>query len=186
VIIPLSIAPEDVGIIRSRFLAKVKQGDGCWLWTGYTQTPLGRGRMRINNRVYYAYRVAYVLEHGSIPAGYVVCHHCDNPQCVRSDHLFAGLQADNVRDMHAKKRGRNNPPCGIDHHKVTVSDERVAWAKQMYTSGQMNQSAIAEVLGVTQQTISDWVRGHVRRPRSKGLLIAQQRDTAADQLGEAA
>lgn len=42
---------------------------------------------------------------GPIPDGVDVLHHCDNPPCVRPDHLFLGTARDNVGDMLAKGRG---------------------------------------------------------------------------------
>lgn len=33
-----------------------------------------------------------------------VCHTCDNPPCVRMDHLFLGTQADNIHDAIRKAR----------------------------------------------------------------------------------
>ena len=40
----------------------------------------------------------------SIPDGLVLCHTCDNPRCVRPDHLFPGTMMDNIQD--AKRKGR--------------------------------------------------------------------------------
>jgi hypothetical protein len=184
--IPLDLTPEEMNVIRQRFMAKVEQGSGCWTWKGVSQTRGGRGRMVIKQRVYYAYRVAYALEHGSLPENLGICHRCDNPACVRPDHLFAGTQADNVADMDVKGRRQNKPRFGRDHHKVTVSDERVAWAIGMYRSGRMTQTAIGEVLGVKQQTVSGWVHGEVRNTTAKGRLIAAKRRGARTQRAEAA
>lgn len=40
-----------------------------------------------------------------IPAKWVILHKCDNPPCVRPDHLSVGSQKDNVKD--AIKKGRH-------------------------------------------------------------------------------
>lgn len=184
--IPLKLTPHEMRVVRERFMAKVAQGPGCWTWKGFAQTPGGRGRMRIKNRTYYAYRVAYALEYGAVPEDLSICHRCDNPACVRPDHLFAGTQADNTADMDAKGRRRNAPRYGGDHHKVTTSDEQVAWAVAMYRSGRMTQAAIGEVLGVKQQTVSGWVHGVVRNTTAKGRAIAAKRRAAQTQQRGAA
>lgn len=176
--IPLDLTREEMQIVRVRFMVKVNQGADCWTWKGFAQTPEGRGRMRIKNRTYYAYRVAYALEHGSLPENLNICHRCDNPACVRPDHLFAGTQADNTADMDIKGRRKNAPRYGGDHHKVTVTDEQVAWAVAMYRSGRLTQTAIGELLGVKQQTVSGWVHGVVRNTTDKGRAIAAQRRNA--------
>lgn len=82
--------------------------DGCWTFLGRWRRSDHRASMQIDHRTAYAYRIAYVLAFGPIPDGLEVCHRCDNPRCVRPDHLFLGTHTDNVRDMWSK--GRASPP----------------------------------------------------------------------------
>ncbi len=96
-----------------RFWRAVKKSDdpeGCWLWTacrqsfqGKTKRP-GYGKIGDGSSSRYAHRVSWELHYGPIPEGKDVLHDCDNPGCVRPDHLFLGDQPANMRD--AWKKGR--------------------------------------------------------------------------------
>lgn len=80
-------------------------GDGCWEWQGALTTS-GYGQLTYRQRRYMAHRRAWEEWHQrEIPVGLVVMHLCDNPRCIRPDHLQLGTDADNVHD--AIRKGRN-------------------------------------------------------------------------------
>lgn len=91
------------------FWSRVNKGSlegDCWLWMGgHTQTGYGIVSASPNTwRI--AHRLAWELTFGEIPKGLFVCHKCDNPPCVRPDHLFLGTANDNMQDKIVKGRAR--------------------------------------------------------------------------------
>lgn len=90
--------------LMERFWEKVDMSGDCWVWTG-SCSPWGYGQIGVPpNQIARAHRVSWELHHGPIPHGLYVCHHCDNPRCVRPDHLFLGTPSDNTQDMLHKGR----------------------------------------------------------------------------------
>lgn len=84
---------------------------GCWLWTGKHITH-GYGYVMIEGQKQLTHVRVYELSHGPVPRlpngrPMSVMHLCDEPACVRPDHLRMGTQRDNSRDMAAKLRGPN-------------------------------------------------------------------------------
>lgn len=93
--------PEDI----DRFWSKVdrQEGDGCWEWRGERNTH-GQGLCYFAGRRWSASRVAIVISEGYIAPDMLACHHCDNPSCVRPEHLWAGTSLQ--RQVDAVRRGK--------------------------------------------------------------------------------
>lgn len=153
-----------------RFWRKVDRGvgrDDCWTWTGakysrdgYGGFSVARRKARGYNAPQYAHRVSYELTHGSVPAGLSVLHRCDNPSCVNPKHLFAGTQADNMRDASEKGRLHIERP---NAQKLSRAD---LIEIESLRAGGWTLRAIAERMGVSSGFVSLYLRGY-RRQLSK-------------------
>jgi hypothetical protein len=91
------------GTLAERFWAKVDRSGECWEWRGATSGD-GYGRVWAGDRTRQATHVAWEMVNGPIPDGLWVCHSCDNPPCVRVDHLWLGTISDNAKDRDGKGR----------------------------------------------------------------------------------
>jgi HNH endonuclease len=90
-------------------MAKVEVTDGCHEFKG-DRNNLGYGRIRSSvppYRAVYIHRIVWQEANGPIPDGMEICHTCDNPPCVRLDHLFLGTHRENLQDMSRKGRWGN-------------------------------------------------------------------------------
>lgn len=86
------------------FWKRVEKTPTCWLWIG-GHYPKGYGRFEYRGRVQMASHYSWELTHGTtVPVGQCVLHRCDNPPCIRPDHLFLGTKAENNRDAFLKGR----------------------------------------------------------------------------------
>jgi hypothetical protein len=112
-----------------------------------------------------ASRQAWRHLHGAVPAGMQVLHTCDNVCCVRAEHLLLGTQSDNVADCVAKGRHVVVKLCGADSPNAKLTVEQVAYARSRYRRYSRRHScrAIAEVLGVHQETVYAVVMGKTWR-----------------------
>ena len=134
-----------------RFWNKVEKTDECWNWTS-AKHPKGYGLFSINNRNQRAHRVSYELCKGKIPEGMQVLHECDNPSCVRPDHLFLGTNADNMADKVAKGRQAHFcPGRGEGHPTSKLTEDQV----RAIRASPGPQSRIAIEFGISCGYVSD-------------------------------
>lgn len=142
-----------------RFWQKVdRASDGCWIWTGACNAA-GYGVLHGRERL--AHRFSFELHHGAGSAdGVLVLHRCDNPPCVRPDHLFPGTNLDNVRDMQAK--GRQRPPDmrGERHPSARLTEQQVVEIRAEYIARSRSHGAkpLAARYSVTPAHIEQIVR----------------------------
>jgi hypothetical protein len=124
--------------------------NGCLVWIK-ARSPFGYGRIGRGARgtgYEVTHRVAWELEHGPIPEGMFVLHHCDSPPCSNVDHLFLGTLSDNTQDMLAK--GRHVVPRGERHGNARLTDEQVAELRRMAPSIG-NYAELGRMYGITKQ-----------------------------------
>ena len=137
----------------SDFWSQVKKTDGCWEWTG-PKFAFGYGKIRVDGKVHHAHRFIYQQLIGPIPPPpprLILCHRCDNPACVRPDHLYLGTDADNAKDTEERKRRKHGFPKKLNWEKV----EQI---RVEYKPGFVSQKELAEKFGVSQPTVQYIVR----------------------------
>jgi hypothetical protein len=100
--------------LYERILHAIKKIDGplktqCWAvrdWRGEIKQHR-YSTVSLFGHQYTTHRLMFARQHGPIPKGKFICHHCDYPPCCNPDHLFLGTPADNTADHIAK--GRRGP-----------------------------------------------------------------------------
>jgi hypothetical protein len=119
--------------------------EGCWPWMG--ALAKGYGHLYWRGRRCLAHRLSFEVANGTIPPGAHVLHRCDNPRCVNPAHLSAGSHLDNMRDMHAKGRGR--APAGELNARAKLTAEMVIAIR----AATGLQREIGQMFGVSGETV---------------------------------
>jgi hypothetical protein len=126
----------------------------CQEWTGYRRKN-GYGSLGVGGRRgVYAHRHAWETANGPIPKGMHVMHLCDNPPCVRVEHLRLGTHAENMRDMAMKGRGGDPGLKGSRVGTSKLTEREVVQIRGLLARGRETHLAIAKAFGVSEDTIS--------------------------------
>ena len=147
----------------ARFWSKVevRRSSICWEWRaakhehgyGIFRSPTGAGTVR-------AHRVAWALANAAeVDAATTINHTCDNPGCCNPGHLYAGTQAENIADMHRRRRRR---------YAIRFSQSDRDEILRRYRGGE-TQKVLAAEYGCAQSLISMIVSGDRGASVKKGI-----------------
>jgi len=131
-------------------------------WKGYPLLTIKGKHIRMN-------RYIYEKHYGPIPAGYVVCHSCDNRRCINPEHLHLGTPRDNIREAMERHRlklhcftpeeyARRRKPFGTDFVNAKLNNEAVHEIRAtVWKRG--DGPRFAKKFGVSLQTVMRVRRG---------------------------
>ncbi len=129
---------------------------GCWEWIGKV-TDNGYGKVPFEWEGRRANRYSYYLNvDENFDRNLFVCHTCDNPLCVKPEHLFL----DTVQGNNEDKQKKNRHSHGITHGKCKLTEENVQFIRN-YPREWGAQGELAEMFGIRQQTVSDIITNKI-------------------------
>lgn len=150
-----TLTPSDI----SRFWSKVNVDSplNCWEWQAYLNHS-DYGMYQLDDRPFYAHRISYFLEHGTLPEGIFILHRCDNPKCVNPNHLFTGTLEDNARDRAQKHRSRDSRGEKSGSAKLCAMD--IITIREILDNHppKGTKTKLAAQYGITKATISKIVQ----------------------------
>lgn len=139
-----------------RFREKTKPLEsGCIEWQGARDKD-GYGLFWFNDRLVGAHKWAWEREKGPVPEGYQVCHDCDYPACVNTDHMFTGTAKDNAEDR--EKKGRGNQATGENHGSAVLTRPIVDAIRREYQPGVVGYMRLGKKYGVNPGTVRHIVK----------------------------
>lgn len=114
--------------VVDRFWEKVDTSGDCWEWTAY-KNQRGYGQVALpgkNGGAILAHRLSAMIHFGMFDSRLCVLHACDNPACVRPEHLRLGDRKRNAEDCTTRGRHPNQRKTECKHgHPFTPENTRL-------------------------------------------------------------
>jgi hypothetical protein len=145
--------------LEERFWRRVQKTRSCWKWLGTFIRPMGYGTIYVNGRNILTHRFSWELANGPVPEGLYVLHKCDNPPCVRPDHLFLGTYKDNFEDMRRKGRWYNHFAHVTYIHRgeeagtAKLTEREVKKIRTLRATGEWTLQALADKFKVSKSNV---------------------------------
>ena len=137
-----------------RHVERTSDGEGCWIWRG-AKVAGGYGHFnapRLFGKVSSAHRQSFFLHNGYFPKRPMcVLHRCNNPSCVRPDHLYEGTMKENITDAITARNGVHwTNGRSYRHEKNAERDARII---AMHSAGATLKD-LAREFGLSEGRIS--------------------------------
>lgn len=147
--------------VEERFWKSVDKTGNCWFWVG-AKTGNGYGAISYKGRQIGTHCMSWMLANNQeIPKGMQVLHSCDNPLCVRPDHLSLGTLQENSKDMvrkgRASRKGPTKPARGEQSGSSVLTENKVREIRQLRSEG-VSTKNLASQYSVNEASIRNIVR----------------------------
>lgn len=135
---------------KERVFKNSKQNGECLECTYKARSQSGYALVKFRRSTTGAHRVSWIAHNGKIPDGMWVLHRCNNPICVRIDHLYLGTPQENTDFM--IECGRDNFQ-GARKHEKTLEEKAI----QLRIEGRTYKE-ISEELKIPTGTLINYFR----------------------------
>ena len=121
---------------------------GSCLISHYPQNEKGYAYTRHKGKLVGVHRITWEVENDEpVPEGMEICHGCHIPNCIRGTHLRADTHQGNVDDIVGSG-------ARLKHPSEYMTAEKVRRIRELYATTNYTQKRLAEMYGVTTDTIS--------------------------------
>jgi len=129
---------------------------GCWLWLG-TLDKYGYGIFSVGGKKAFAHRISLTIHGFDLASSECALHRCDNRICVNPEHLYAGSNADNMRDK--VQRGRSL--AGSKNANAKLTEQQVLEIRSLDISSSIAAARYGVGISTIQNIRSGYRWGHI-------------------------